>query len=64
MTNRERAGKIPPRQERRALHQLVAAEVLDPGWFVAGGTLRWTKARDLTIPDGFRHDVVSAKVLR
>jgi len=41
------------RQLRRALHQLVAADVLDPGWSVAQGTVRWMKARDLTIPNGF-----------
>ena len=52
------------RQLRRALHQLVAADVLDPGWSVAQGTVRWMKARDLTIPNGFQHDGVSAKVLR
>jgi hypothetical protein len=52
------------RQLRRALRQLVAADVLDPGWSVAQGTVRWMKARDLTIPNGFQHDGVSAKVLR
>ena len=40
------------RQLRRALHQLVAADVLDPGWSVAQGTVRWMKARDLSIPNG------------
>lgn len=33
------------KQLRRALHELVAVDVLDPGWSVAGGTVRWMKAR-------------------
>lgn len=33
------------KQLRRALNELVAVNVLDAGWSVAGGTVRWMKAR-------------------
>lgn len=36
------------KQLRRALHQLVAADVLDPGWSVSQGTVRWMKARQVS----------------